>query len=87
MLVVDWVAPHGPWDDSLVFIFDGGTLNSDQVAGLKLGDGELRAYEFCDERQAGERLRPYVWRRVAAAQEALKSGRAEFLRDGRPLAP
>ena len=26
LLVVDWVAPHGPWDDSLMFIFDGGAL-------------------------------------------------------------
>jgi ADP-ribose pyrophosphatase YjhB (NUDIX family) len=24
---VDWVAPHSPWDDSLMFIFDGGQLD------------------------------------------------------------
>src|ERR1044071_2627079 len=24
LLVVDWVAPHGPWDDCLMFLFDGG---------------------------------------------------------------
>jgi 8-oxo-dGTP diphosphatase len=24
LLVVAWVPPHGPWDDSLMFIFDGG---------------------------------------------------------------
>src|SRR5947199_1234092 len=24
VLVVDWVGPHGPWDDQIVFIFDAG---------------------------------------------------------------
>jgi 8-oxo-dGTP pyrophosphatase MutT (NUDIX family) len=27
LLCVDWVSPHGPWDDLLNFIFDGGTLS------------------------------------------------------------
>ncbi|HWG65189.1 MAG TPA: NUDIX domain-containing protein, partial [Streptosporangiaceae bacterium] len=28
LLCVDWVSPHGPWDDLLNFIFDGGTLTA-----------------------------------------------------------
>ncbi|ALO09518.1 NUDIX hydrolase [Streptomyces venezuelae] len=28
LLVVDWVAPHGPWDDQIAFVFDGGTRPS-----------------------------------------------------------
>ncbi|HEX7658864.1 MAG TPA: NUDIX domain-containing protein [Pseudonocardiaceae bacterium] len=24
LVCVDWVSPHGPWDDLLAFIFDGG---------------------------------------------------------------
>jgi 8-oxo-dGTP diphosphatase len=67
LLCVDWVSPHGPWDDLLNFIFDGGTLN---------------AFEFCDEGQAKERLRPYAWRRASAALEALGTGRARYLQDG-----
>jgi hypothetical protein len=43
--------------------------------GLRLVDSELRAFEFCDEGQAKERLRPYVWRRASAALEALGTGR------------
>lgn len=82
LLVVDWVSPHGPWDDSLMFIFDGGLLNAKQIESLKLFDGELRAFEFCTEAQASERLRPYVWRRVRRAIEARKTGSAQFLRDG-----
>jgi hypothetical protein len=34
LLVVDWVAaPHGPWDDQIAFIFDGGTLDAHQAQG------------------------------------------------------
>ena len=82
LLCVDWVSPHGPWDDLLNFIFDGGTLNDRSTEDLRLIDHELRAFEFCDEGQAKERLRPYVWRRVSAALEALETGRARYLQDG-----
>jgi hypothetical protein len=82
LLCVDWVSPHGPWDDLLNFIFDGGTLNDSGIASLRLVDSELRAFEFCDEGQAKERLRPYVWRRASAALEALGTGRARYLQDG-----
>ena len=52
LLCVDWVSPHGPWDDLLNFIFDGGTLSDSHIKGLQPIDSELRAFEFCDEGQA-----------------------------------
>ena len=82
LLCVDWVSPHGPWDDLINFIFDGGTLNPGAIETIQLLDNELRAFEFCDEGQAKERLRPYAWRRVSAALEALETGRASYLQDG-----
>ncbi len=82
LLCVDWVAPHGPWDDLLAFIFDGGKLADEQIAGLTLLDGELAAFKFCTEEQAQQRLRPYIWRRVAVALEALKTGHVRYLQDG-----
>jgi 8-oxo-dGTP diphosphatase len=82
LLCVDWVSPHGPWDDLLNFIFDCGALSSSNIKGLRLVDSELRAFEFCDEGQAKERLRPYVWRRASAALEALETRRARYLQDG-----
>jgi len=82
LLCVDWVSPHGPWDDLVSFIFDGGALSEDAIAGLRLTDNELGAFEFCDEGQVKERLRPYVWRRVSVALEALTTGRARYLQDG-----
>jgi 8-oxo-dGTP diphosphatase len=82
LLCVDWVSPHGPWDDLVSFIFDGGGLDEDAIAGLRLTDDELGAFEFCDEGQVKERLRPYVWRRVSIALEALTTGRTRYLQDG-----
>ncbi|GGJ99944.1 NUDIX hydrolase [Pilimelia anulata] len=83
LLVVDWVAPHDPWDDLLAFIFDGGVPSAAVLAGLELGNGELAAYAFCDPAAAAERLRPHVWRRAAAALDALAGGPARYLQDGR----
>ena len=74
----------GPWDDLLNFIFDGGALSNSDIKGLRLVDSELRAFEFCDEGQAKERLRPYVWRRASAALEALGTGGHDICRTGTP---
>lgn len=82
LLCIDWVSPHGPWDDLLAFIFDGGVLDDSQVADLTLVDGELAGFKFCTEKQAQERLHPRVWRRAAAAIEALKTGNVQYLQDG-----
>lgn len=82
LLVVDWVGPHGPWDDSLMFVFDGGVLGATEIATLRLGDDELSDCRFCAEEEAATRLRPYVWRRVQAALDAVQAGRASYLLDG-----
>lgn len=82
LVCLDWVSPHGPWDDSLMFIFDAGTLTADQVAGLRLADSELAAYEFCTPAQAQLRLRPYVWLRVNAALKALNTHHVAYLHNG-----
>lgn len=82
LLVVDWVTPHEPWDDLLAFVFDGGVLTADQQQAIRLGDGELSAVRFCTTAEASAMLRPYVWRRVRHALDALGSGRAYYLHDG-----
>jgi 8-oxo-dGTP pyrophosphatase MutT (NUDIX family) len=86
LLCVDWVSPHGPWDDALMFLFDGGILSSGEIARLRLLDGELAAFRFCAPEEASGLLRPYVWARVSAALEALSDGRVRYLQDGQPAA-
>lgn len=81
LLVVDWVAPHGPWDDSLMFIFDGGVIAAEQQAAIALRDNELKEYRFIRDEEAKRLLRRYVWLRVEAAIGALNDT-ARYLHDG-----
>lgn len=82
LLCVDWVSPHGPWDDLLAFVFDGGELSPEQSERLSVDDDELAEFAFCDVEQAKTRLRPYTWRRLAAALAASSTGRTRYLHDG-----
>jgi 8-oxo-dGTP diphosphatase len=86
LLTVDWVPPHGPWDDTLVFIFDGGVLTAAQIGGLRVLDDELAAFRFCGTEEAARLLRADVWRRLDVALEALRTGRARYVQDGCPPA-
>lgn len=84
LLCVEWVPPHGPWDDLLAFVFDAGVLDSPGLSRVELIDGELSAYELCTPGQAEQRLRPYVYRRLTTALHALETGQPRYLQDGRP---
>lgn len=80
VLCVDWVPPHGPWDDMIAFIFDAGVLPG--PAGIRLLDGELAGFEFCAAEQAARRLSPRTWRRLEVAMTAVRTGRIAYLQDG-----
>lgn len=80
ILAIDWVAPHGPWDDSLMFIFDGGTMSSQQSTKLKPTDNELLGYKFCTPREAEELLQPKLWNRVQYA--IFNSDKSPYLSNG-----
>jgi 8-oxo-dGTP pyrophosphatase MutT (NUDIX family) len=71
LLLVDWVGPSGPWDDQLVFVFDGGTLDPHHVDQLKLTDPELSAYQFTTLDDAKPLLRPDMHDRLRRAHTAL----------------
>ncbi|MFF3669849.1 NUDIX domain-containing protein [Microtetraspora malaysiensis] len=81
LLVVDWVSPHGPWDDSLMFVFDGGTLSGEGIAKISLAEDELAGFGFHNGHQAAHLLRPYVWRRTRAAVKALGANGPVYLED------
>lgn len=83
LVVVDWVPPHGPWDDSLVFVFNGSLLTPEQQATIRLDNSELNDYRFCPPEHATQLLRPNVWRRTERALAALHDGTIKYLHDGR----
>jgi ADP-ribose pyrophosphatase YjhB (NUDIX family) len=84
LLCVDWVSPHGPWDDSLMFIFDGGIIGDERLAEINFADGEIDAVAFCTTHEAKKHLRPYVWQRMTVALQALETGAAIYLQNGKP---
>ena len=84
LLCVDWVPPHGPWDDLLAFIFDGGVLSQTHVEDLTIGDGELRAFQFLPPAAALSLLPERQRARAAQAFRALDDGIPRYLRDGVP---
>lgn len=85
LLCVDWVPPHGPWDDTLCFVFDGGLLDQGQIERLRVSDGELTQFEFCTFDDAAERLSPRTARRIAAASGILQyEDTSLYLVDGTP---
>lgn len=71
LLTLEWVGPHGPWDDQLVFVFDGGVLDASQIGSLKVSDTELSAYKFATAEDAAVLLRPDMIARLNRARAAL----------------
>ncbi|MEF3112392.1 NUDIX hydrolase [Streptomyces chrestomyceticus] len=80
LLVVDWVPPHGPWDDQLAFIFDGGELPDDVP--LCPHDGEVGGWAFVPYSDVKSRVRGRLADRFEIAVDAVHSGRTIYLHDG-----
>ncbi|GAA1250311.1 NUDIX hydrolase [Prauserella halophila] len=78
LLALDWVAAHGPWDDQLVFVFDGGTLSPEQTANLRPTDAELEELTFAAPHEAGKLLRPDVASLLERARSALADGTVRY---------
>lgn len=82
LLCVDWVPPAPPWDGGLMFLFDGGTLTAEQIAGIRLRPRELDRFEFVDPEAVDEMLVPRLARRVAACLRVRASAGSVYLEDG-----
>nr|WSW64564.1 NUDIX hydrolase [Streptomyces sp. NBC_00998] len=82
LLVVDWVPPHGPWDDQIAFIFDAGTLDDAQVTALRPHDNELAEIAFVPIDKAPALLSSRIRNRLDAAVQAYEAGCPMYLHDG-----
>lgn len=83
LLVIDW-APHPKDGDKALFVFDGGLLNSDDIAAIKLPPDELASFAFLPVQDASQRLIPRLARRVEAAARGRASGITMYLEHGVP---
>lgn len=83
LLCVDWVPPAPPWDGGLMFLFDGGVLGAEQIAGIRLRPEELDRFEFVAPDALDTILVPRLARRVAESVRAREEGGSVYLEDGR----
>jgi ADP-ribose pyrophosphatase YjhB (NUDIX family) len=82
LLVVDWVPPHGPWDDQLAFIFNGGSLTREKAGSLRPRDHELSELTFLAPDSAARALRDGLRRRFHAAMQSWGRNTPAYLHDG-----
>lgn len=78
LLLVDWVGPHGPWDDQLVFVFDGGTLNAETATNLAVADPEIAGSRFVTIEDSAPLMRPDMHDRLQRARQALDEGNTAY---------
>ncbi|MFD8412217.1 NUDIX domain-containing protein [Streptomyces sp. NPDC059650] len=85
LLVVDWEPPVRPAYGGLRLLFDGGRLDAEAVARLRLPGPELRAWRFVTEAEAADLLPPVRYERLRGALRARERGRALYLEAGRAV--
>ncbi|MFH8559178.1 MULTISPECIES: NUDIX domain-containing protein [Streptomyces] len=83
LLVVDW-APSEAEGDKVLYVFDGGQLHSEEMAGIKLASDELLAAEFHPADDIDELLITRLARRVKAAITARAQALTVYLEHGEP---
>lgn len=77
-LVVEWVGAHGPWDDQIVFVFDGGVISPDDVDGIRVSDAEIARWRFSDVDDVQKEMRDHIWRRLRLALDAVGDGSVRY---------
>lgn len=82
-LCVDWVPPRDPKTDGLMFLFDGGVLDSNDVAAIVLPPEELSEYRFVDSTDLEDFFPERIARRLVAGLAARDQGTTRYLVDGR----
>jgi 8-oxo-dGTP diphosphatase len=92
ILAVDWVPARTigpertPLPDGVTIVYDGGTLDAEDVKGIVFADGELAGFEFVTAGEAAARVTPLLARRITACLGACESGTVANLENGRPVA-
>ena len=78
LLALDWIGPHGPWDDQMVFVFDVEVLTDDVVATVRIADSEISDFGFFSLWDATSRLRDDVAARLERAAHAIDTHRTHY---------
>ncbi len=82
LLVVDHVSPQDARPEGMLFVFDGGVLEADDVARFTLAENEIISASLHTLEQARPKVKPLLAARLVSALEAAKSGRTALCKDG-----
>lgn len=82
MLVLDWVGPSPSRIEGLLFVYDGGTLTSEQHQSVVLPPGELADWAWCNGGELPARLPEHMLPRIQTALRARASGATIYLENG-----
>src|SRR5262249_10824335 len=74
LLVVDYMPTRAQRPEGVVFVFDGGVLTADDIAGLRFPDGEILSAGFYTVDEACALVKPVLSDRLAVALEAGRDG-------------
>ncbi|MEY8042188.1 NUDIX domain-containing protein [Saccharopolyspora cebuensis] len=76
LLVVDWQAPHDPWDDLVAFVFDCGTLSTDQA--VRVDGDEVSEHRWATPSEAAHLLSPAKQHQLERALTASIEGTCSY---------
>jgi 8-oxo-dGTP pyrophosphatase MutT (NUDIX family) len=83
LLLVDWFPPHENHTEGVGFVYDGGRLGAQRVAGIKLPADELRDWAWLTPEEAARRGSSLLARELTAATRALAEDATYYLEFGR----
>lgn len=81
MLVTDW-APADNEGDKILYIFDGGTLDEDDLTRIAFEDGEIAEFRYVALTDLGDLVPARLARRLHTAVAALHAGRTTYAEHG-----
>lgn len=81
LLCLEYQSAHAPMTESVLFIFDGGVLDREQIQAICLPPNELSEYRFCAWEEAQALLNPKLAKRLSFARRALQEGRMIYIED------
>ena len=82
LLVMDYLTSTQERPDALIFVFDGGVLDADAIARIRLPPTELEAWQFVPPSALPAIMLPRMARRLQCALNALEAGETWYLEDG-----
>lgn len=84
-LVVDYVRPQDSRPEGVMFVFDGGVLDEDDVSCFDPADGEILSAGFYSLEQVRTLVKTILADRISAAIDAAHQGATTLCEDGVPV--